>query len=302
MTSMVAITRRQEDSDLAVLILDMRKEIGAMRQEISARLDQSLVSTSGLDKRILAIENSFLLHVNTRLDNLETGVMTTHLDIQSLALEIDQGHDRVFASVNHVRGAVFDIVQESHKQTHQTIDVLSKSLVDSNEKTRNSFLEIGQSIDSSRGAVLNKLDTAHKEVNSTICNKIDNANGNVNQNILDSRDHVCDKMRQVQQEVGSSRRRINEKINLMHEAIAGLLHDTRDIFTHKMDQVTVILTSTLSALREIRKSCPSTGTKKVNFPGESLIDGSVRDPDTDVDSETSKKKKKRLEFLKISKY
>ncbi|KAG5991414.1 hypothetical protein E4U43_004036 [Claviceps pusilla] len=227
MIPVVAVTAAREDADLAASILELRQEIGAMRQEMSARLEQARVSTSGLDKRLLAMESSFLVHLNARLDSLLNGVTTTHLDIQSLALDFDQAHDPVLASVNHVRGAVFDIVHESQKQICQTIDGLSKSLADSNEQTRNSFLEIGLGIDSSRAAVLNKLDAAHRDVSSTICSKIDNANGNVNQNIVDSRDHLSDKLSQVQHEVESSRRRINEKINSMHEAIAGLLNTTR---------------------------------------------------------------------------
>ncbi|KAG6011901.1 hypothetical protein E4U54_007848 [Claviceps lovelessii] len=222
--------------------------------------------------------------------------------MQSLALDFDQAHDQVFASVNHVRGAVLDIVHESQKQICQTIDGLSKSLADSNEQTRNSFLEIGRGIDSSRAAVLNKLDAAHRDVSSTICSKIDNANGNVNQNIVDSRDHLSDKMSQVQHEVESSRRRINEKINSMHEAIAGLVATTRDRVTHKIDRLAVILASTLSALREIRKGRPSTATKEVDFPGL-IHDSLVQDPDSDVESDMFKKKKTPLEsILKIAWY
>ncbi|KAG5929080.1 hypothetical protein E4U42_007230 [Claviceps africana] len=269
----------------------MRREIGAMRQDMSFRLQENRVSTLALEKRLLAIENSFLVHVNARLDSLLSGVITTHLDIQNLALEFDQAHDRVFDSVNHVRGAVFDIVHESQKQTCQTIDGLSQALTDDNEKTRNSFLEIGRGIDGSRAALMGKLDTLHRDAVSTICSKVDNANGNVNQNIMDSRDHLCDKISQVQHEVESSRRRINEKINSMHEAIAGILNTTRDRVTHKVDRLAVILASTLSALRDIRKACPA------------LIHDSVRDPDTDVDSEVSKKKKTRFEsILKIPKH
>ncbi|KAG5982272.1 hypothetical protein E4U55_002131 [Claviceps digitariae] len=302
MTPAVAITTLREDVDLAASILEMRQDIAAMRQEMSARLEQTRMSTSALDKRLVAIETSFLGHVNARLDSLLDGMMTTHLDIQGLALDFDQAHDRVFSSVNHVRGAVFDIVQESQRQTSQTIDGLSKSLADSHEQTRNSFLEIGRGIDDSRAAVLCRLDTAQKDLTSSICSKIDNANGNINQNMVDSRDHLSDKMSQVQHEVERSRRRTNEKINSMHEAIAGLLNTTRDRVTHKVDRVAVILASTLSALRDIRRSRPSTAIKEVDFPGL-IKDSQVRDPDTDVESVMSKKKKKRLEsILKIPKY
>ncbi|KAG5915265.1 hypothetical protein E4U53_004508, partial [Claviceps sorghi] len=293
--------RSPQDADLTASILEMRQEISAMRQEMSSRLEETRVSTLVLDKRLLAIENSFLVRINARLDSLLSGVITTHLDIQNLALDFDQAHDRVFDSVNHVRGAVFDVVHESQKQTCQAIDGLSKTLTDENAQTKKSFLEIGRGIDGSRAALVGKLDTVHKDAVSTICSKIDNANGNVNQNIMDSRDHLCDKISQVQHEVESSRRRINEKINSMHEAIAGLLNTTRDRVTHKVDRLAVILASTLSALRDYRKGRPSMATKEVTIPG--LIHDSVRDPDNNVDSEVSKKKKTRLEsILKIPKH
>ncbi|KAG5924187.1 hypothetical protein E4U61_001326 [Claviceps capensis] len=246
----------------------MRQEVGAMRQEMASKLDQVHVSVSGLDKRLLAVESSLMVHINARLDTLLDGVFMTHLDIQGLALDFDQAHDRVSTSMNHVRGAVFDVLHESQKKTRQEIRGLSQTLMDHNERAGDSFLEIGRGIDGNRTVVLEKLDTFHRDVSSTICNKIDNANGNISQTITDSRDHVCDQISQVQQEVESSRRRINEKINSMHEAIATLLHTTRDRVTHKVDRIAVLLGSNLLALRDHRKSRTSAASKHVEPPGK----------------------------------
>ncbi|KAG6218575.1 hypothetical protein E4U50_000677 [Claviceps purpurea] len=246
----------------------MRQEVGAMRQEMAFKLNQVHVSVSGLDKRLLAVESSLMVHINARLDTLLDGVFMTHLDIQGLALDFDQAHDRVFTSMNHVHGAVFDVLHESRKKTRQEIRGLSQTLMDHNERAGDSFLEIGRGIDGNRTVVLEKLDTLHRDMSSTICNKIDNANGNISQTITDSRDHVCDQISQVQQEVESSRRRINEKINSMHEAIATLLHTTRDRVTHKVDRIAVLLGSNLFASRDHRKSRTSAASKHVEPPGK----------------------------------
>ncbi|KAG6061499.1 hypothetical protein E4U17_001295 [Claviceps sp. LM77 group G4] len=231
----------------------MRQEVGAMRQEMASKLHQVHVSVSGLDKRLMAVESSLMVHINARLDTLLDGVFMTHLDIQGLALDFDQAHDRVFTSMNHVRGAVFDVLHESQKKTRQEIRGLSQTLMDHNERAGDSFLEIGRGIDGNRTVVLEKLDTLHRDVSSTI---------------MDSRDHVCDQISQVQQEVESSRRRINEKINSMHEAIATLLHTTRDRVTHKVDRIAVLLGSNLFALRDHRKSRTSAASKHVEPPGK----------------------------------
>ncbi|KAG6148521.1 hypothetical protein E4U28_004099 [Claviceps purpurea] len=279
----------------------MRQEVGAMRQEMAFKLNQVHVSVSGLDKRLLAVESSLMVHINARLDTLLDGVFMTHLDIQGLALDFDQAHDRVFTSMNHVHGAVFDVLHESRKKTRQEIRGLSQTLMDHNERAGDSFLEIGRGIDGNRTVVLEKLDTLHRDMSSTICNKIDNANGNISQTITDSRDHVCDQISQVQQEVESSRRRINEKINSMHEAIATLLHTTRDRVTHKVDRIAVLLGSNLFALRDHRKSRTSAASKHVEPPD--LVCDAEKDPHHGVERELLSKKKTRLEsILKIPKY
>ncbi|KAG6198509.1 hypothetical protein E4U10_006720 [Claviceps purpurea] len=307
----------------------MRQEVGAMRQEMAFKLNQVHVSVSGLDKRLLAVESSLMVHINARLDTLLDGVFMTHLDIQGLALDFDQAHDRVFTSMNHVHGAVFDVLHESRKKTRQEIRGLSQTLMDHNERAGDSFLEIGRGIDGNRTVVLEKLDTLHRDMSSTICKKIDNANGNISQTITDSRDHVCDQISQVQQEVESSRRRINEKINSMHEAIATLLHTTRDRVTHKVDRIAVLLGSNLFALRDHRKSRTSAASKHVEPPGKeplfqicpsvlrksrmksfayhvyfaNLVCDAEKDPHHGMERELLSKKKTRLEsILKIPKY
>lgn len=291
--------RNSEAPEAAASILELRHEVGAMRREISARLDQVSISISGLERRLLDIESSFMTRLNARLDNLLEGVTTTRLDIQGLSLDFDQGHDRVFSGLNHVRGAVFDVVHESQKQISRRIDGLSKTLTESNDRARDGFLEIGRGLDVNHTAIVDKLDMVPKDISSIICDKIDNANGNVNQNIMESRDDVCARISQAQEEVERSRRRINEKINSMHEATAGLVNTTRDRVMHKVGRTAAILGSILPVVREIRKSCQSTVSKEVGF--QDLV-GDTAHLDTNVEGETSRRKKRLESILKFPKY
>lgn len=239
--------------DVAASIIAIRQEVGAMRAEISARLEKVSTSTSGFDRRLLDIEGSFMNHVNARLDSLCDGVTSTHLDIQGLALDIDQAHDRVCTSLDEVRSEIREVVQDSHKATSGRIDGLSKAVIDSNGRTKHAFFEVGRGLDANHQTVISRLDSMNKDIKSTVCNKIDNANGNINKLVVDSRDDLYGRLELVQQEVESSRRRITERMNTMHEALAGIMNTMRDRVFQKFDRVSSSLSSMLPVMRDIRK-------------------------------------------------
>lgn len=238
---------------MAASIIAIRQEVGAMRAEISAHLEKVSTSTSGVDRRLLDIEGLFMNHINARLDSLCDGVTSTHLDIQGLALDIDQAHDRVCTSLDEFRGEIREILQNSHKTTSGRIDGLSKAVIDSNGRTKHAFFEIGRGIDANHQSVVTKLDNMSKDIKSTVCNKIDNANGNINKLVVDTRDDLHGRLEQVEQEVESSRRRINERMNTMHEALAGIMNTMRDRVFQKIDRVSSSLSSMLPVMRDIRK-------------------------------------------------
>ena len=224
-----------------------------MRAEISARLEQVTSSTSGLERRLLDIEGSFMNHVNARLDSLLDGVTTTHLDIQGLALDMDQAHDRVCNSLDETRDGIYDVFQESQKSTSSRLDSLFKSFADNNGRTKDAFLKMGHGLDVNHDNIVEKLDIMNKDINLNVCNKIDQANGNINNTMVNVRDHLHCKMDDMQREVQNSRRRLTERLHRMQEALAGIMNNTRDRICQRLDRAQSLLGSMIPAVRSSRK-------------------------------------------------
>lgn len=239
-------------AEVAASVVAVHQEVGALRTEINARLDNVGNSASRFDRGLSDVEDFSMRQVSARLDSILQSVSTTNVDIQGLALDFDRANDRVYTSLAECQSRIYEAVQDSHKTTSDRIDGLSKAIIDANSRSKHAFFEIGHGIDVNHQALLWKLDNVNRDLNLTDSNKIDGANSSINKLVVESRDHLHGVLDQVQQEVESSRRRISEKLNNMHEALAGILNTTRDSLVQKMERVAALLGSILPLLRSTR--------------------------------------------------
>ncbi|EFY88576.1 hypothetical protein MAC_05341 [Metarhizium acridum CQMa 102] len=194
--------------------------------------------------------------------------MTTRVDIQALGLDIDQAHDRVCTTLDDHRSGIFKAVQDSHMATSGRLEGLSRAVVDVNSRTKHGFLETGHGLDVNHDAFVTRLNKVSEDVNLTVCKKIDNANSHTNKLIVDTRDHLQGRLDEVQEEVESSRRRTHEKLNDVHEAIAGIVNTTRDRLLRKIEQATSLFSSMQPLMRELRRNHKGHAKNEVEIEGE----------------------------------
>ncbi|KHO00971.1 uncharacterized protein MAM_01749 [Metarhizium album ARSEF 1941] len=250
----MATVGSQEMPEVADAIMAIRRDVGALRVEISQGLDKVRDSNLGFEERLLDVEETFLKDFTTRLDSLALDSMTTRVDIQALGLDIDQAHDHVCTTLDELRSGIFKAVQDSDGVISGRLDRLSKAIIDVNSRSKHAFLEIGRGLDVNHHAFVTRLDEVSEDINSTVCRKIDNVNDNLNKLVVETRDHLQDRFDEVQEEVESSRRRIHEKLNNVHEALAGIMNISRDKVLRKMERTTSLLSSMQPLMRELRKS------------------------------------------------
>ncbi|KAK9442917.1 hypothetical protein VB005_03980 [Metarhizium brunneum] len=254
MASPMVTVGSQEMTEVAAAITAIRRDISALRAEISEGLEKICTSTSGFDKSLLDIDGTLMRDVSAQLDSLALDIMTTRVDIQALGLDIDQAHDRVCTTLDDHRSGIFKAVQDSHKATSGRLEDLSRAVVDVNSRTKHGLLETGHGLDVNHDAFVTKLDKVSEDINLTVCRKIDNANGHINKLIVDTRDHLRGRLDEVQEEVESSRRRTHEKLNDVHEALAGIVNTTRDRLLRKIEQATSLFSSMQPLMRELRRN------------------------------------------------
>jgi ABC-type transporter Mla subunit MlaD len=188
-----------------------------------------------------------------RFDSLLDGMSTARVDIQTLALDFDQAHDHVCASLDRLRSEMRGAVQDSHKTTSNRLDGLSKAVIQVNSRTKHAFLEIGRGLDTIHDSFATKLDSVTNKFTTNVCNKIDDAHGNTNKLVVDCKDHLRGRFDELQEELESSRRRTNERLNIMHKALASIMHTMRDRILQKIGMVSSLLSSMLAVLRAIKR-------------------------------------------------
>ena len=205
--------KTRDASDVTVAMLAVRQEVGALRAEISVRLEQVSSSNCGLDQRLLDIESSFMNHVNARIDGVVDGINTTHMDIHGLSLDIDKARDDVCSAFSDA---------SSRATTGIDAPSLPPAVAD----------QVMAKIDESHSTLEKKIDGVHHDLKSAVLQKLEHTHTGINE---------------VQKNIDSTRRRLTERINNAHEGLAGIIHNWRDRVGHKVDWLQSALGPRLAA-------------------------------------------------------
>ncbi|TWU74658.1 hypothetical protein ED733_003493 [Metarhizium rileyi] len=252
----VATVGSQETAEVVAAIAAVRQDVISLRTEISEQLEKVRNSTLRTDKRLTDFEKSLMKDVEARLDSLALNLTTTRVDIQALALDLDQAHHRVCASLGEARNGILGAVKDSRNVTSGKLDWLTKAVYEINRGIRLAFLELGKGVKVSHndGALVASLEKIAEDINSTVCKGIDKANDNINSLIVDTRGHLHDRLDELQEEVESSRRRTHEKLNNVHEALAGIMNTMHERVRDEIQRTSSLFGSMQPVIREVRKN------------------------------------------------
>lgn len=232
---------------MATCIREIRQEVGAMRIEISARLEQVSTSALGLDRRLLDIESTFMNHVHARLDVLQESLYTSHVDIQGLSLDISNAHDDVCAKLDKITVMLCAEMSKSHRTTTTNLADVAQKVITAESNTKRSVQELEAEVKRNGLLVEEKMDHLHQDVEN-VDKKLDQVQVAMVAALLSTRDMFKAKIDEVHAEVARSRRRMNERLNNVHEALAGIMNNMGDRFGVSLDR----LQATIKSIAPVR--------------------------------------------------